>query len=133
MNKSALITGASNGIGYELANIHAENGHDLILVARNKCKLEVLRGALQTQYGIKVYTIEKDLSMAGAACEVYDEIEVHGLAVDYLINNAGIGDIGLFVNSDWEKQERMIYLNVTTLAHLTSLFLPGMIERGYGV
>jgi len=132
MSKSALITGSSNGIGYELANIHAENGHDLILVARNKCKLDVLSGALQKHYGIKVCTIEKDLSLAGSAGEVYDEIEVRGLTVDYLINNAGIGDIGFFTDSDWEKQERMIYLNITTVAHLTRLFLPGMIGRGYG-
>jgi len=132
MRKSALITGSSNGIGYELANIHAENGNDLILVARNKCKLDVLRGTLQKQYGIKVYTIAKDLSLAGAAGEVYDEIHAQNITVDYLINNAGFGDIGLFADSDWEKQERMINLNITTLIHLTRLILPGMIERGSG-
>jgi short-subunit dehydrogenase len=132
MRKSALITGSSNGIGYELANIHAGNGHDLILVARNKCKLDILRSTLQKQYGIKVYIIEKDLSLAGAAGEVYDEIRAQDLTVDYLINNAGVGDVGLFADSDWEKQVRMINLNITALTHLTRLFLPGMIERGSG-
>jgi short-subunit dehydrogenase len=132
MSKSALITGSSNGIGYELARIHAENGHDLVLVARNKCKLDILKGTLQKQYGIKVCTIEKDLSLSGAAFEVYDEIQAQNITVDYLINNAGFGDIGLFAESDWDKQERMIILNITTLTHLTRLLLPGMIERGSG-
>jgi uncharacterized protein len=132
MNKSALITGSSNGIGYELAGIHAKNGDDLVLVARNKCKLDVLKGILQKKHGIKVYTIEKDLSLAGSAGEVYDELQAQNLAVDYLVNNAGFGDIGLFADSDWNKQERMIYLNVMALTHLTRLFLPGMIERGFG-
>jgi uncharacterized protein len=132
MSKSALITGSSNGIGYELANIHAENGNDLVLVARSKCKLDVLKGKLQKLYGIKVYTIEKDLSAPGAAIEVYDELQSQNITVDYLVNNAGFGDIGMFAESDWNKQERMINLNVTALTHLTRLFLPGMIERGSG-
>ena len=132
MSKSALITGSSNGIGYELAKIHAENGYDLVLVARNKCKLDVLKGILQKKHGIKVHTIEKDLSLAGAAVEVYDELQEQNITIDCLINNAGFGDIGLFADSDWNKQERMINLNVTALTHLTKLFLPGMIERGSG-
>jgi uncharacterized protein len=132
MSKSALITGSSNGIGYELATIHAENGHDLVLVARNKCKLDVLKDTLQKRHGTKVYTIEKDLSVKGAACEVFDELESQNISVDYLINNAGFGDIGLFAESDWDKQERMINLNITALTHLTRLILPGMIDRRSG-
>jgi uncharacterized protein len=132
MNNTALITGASNGIGYELAGIHAENGDNLVLVARNKCKLDVLKGTLQKRYGIKVYTIEKDLSVPGAAGEVYNELQSKKITVDCLINNAGFGDIGPFSESDWDKQERMINLNITTLTHLTRLFLPDMISRGSG-
>lgn len=132
MSRSALITGSSNGIGYELAKIHAENGYDLVLVARNKCKLDVLKGTLQKKHGVKVYTIEKDLSLGGAAQDVYEELKSQNIKVDYLINNAGFGDIGLFAESDWNKQERMISLNVTALTCLTRLFLPDMIERGFG-
>ena len=132
MSKSALITGSSNGIGYELAKINAENGNDLVLVSRNRCKLDVLKGTLVKLHGINVYIIEKDLSSAGAAREVYDELQSQNIIVDYLVNNAGFGDIGLFAESDWNKQERMINLNVTALTHLTRLFLPGMIDRGSG-
>jgi uncharacterized protein len=132
MSKSTLITGSSNGIGYELAHIHAEKGDDLILVARNKCKLDILKGILQKKHGIKVYTIEKDLSAEGSAREVYDELQTQNITVDCLVNNAGFGDVGLFAESDWNKQERMINLNVTALTHLTRLFLPGMIDRGFG-
>ena len=132
MTRTALITGSSNGIGFELANIHAEHGDNLVLVARNKCKLDELKGILEGKYCIKVYTIEKDLSLPGASVEVCDEIKKQNLTIDFLLNNAGFGDISLFAGSDWNKLEKMINLNVTALTHLTRLFLPGMIERGFG-
>jgi uncharacterized protein len=132
MTKTALITGSSNGIGYELAKIHAEHGDNLVLVARNKCKLDELKGILEGKNGIKVYTIEKDLALQGAGGKVYDEIKEQNITIDFLVNNAGFGDISLFAESDWDKLERMINLNITALTHLTRLFLPGMIERGFG-
>jgi uncharacterized protein len=132
MSKTALITGASNGIGYELAKIHAEHGDNLVLVARNKCKLDELKGMLEKTHGIKVYTIEQDLALPGAAREVFDEITEQKMTIDFLDNNAGFGDICLFSESDWNKLEKMINLNVTALTHLTRLFLPGMIERAFG-
>ena len=132
MNRTALVTGSSGGIGYELAMIHAEHGDDLVLVARNKSRLDEISDNLSGRYGIKVYTIEKDLSLTGAAIEVFEELNGQKIAVDYLINNAGFGDIGLFAESDWKKQEGMINLNVIALTHLTWLILPGMMERGYG-
>ena len=132
MGKTALITGSSNGIGYELARVHAEKGDDLVLVARNKCKLDELKKELEETYKIKVYTIGKDLSLQGSAKEVYDELKQQKIVVDYLENNAGFGDFGLFAESDWKKQEQMINLNVTTLAHFTRLFLPDMINRKSG-
>jgi uncharacterized protein len=132
MSRTALITGSSGGIGYEFARIHAEHGDNLVLVARNKCSLDELKLILEEKHGIGVYTIEKDLSATNAAGEVFDEIEGRGLTVDYLINNAGFGDIAFFSDCDWNKQERMINLNVTALTHLSRLFLPGMISRGYG-
>jgi hypothetical protein len=132
MSKTALITGASNGIGYELAKVHAENGDNLILVARSKNKLDELKYELEDKHNISVFTIGKDLSQSGAAQEVYDELKLKSISIDYLVNNAGFGDFGLFAESDWNKQERMIGLNVTALAHFTRLFLPDMISRRSG-
>jgi short-subunit dehydrogenase len=132
MNKTALITGASNGIGYELASIHAEHGDDLVVVARTKCKLDVLKTTLEKRFGIAVVTIDKDLSVQGAAEEVYQEVSSRNITVDYLINNAGFGDVALFAESDWSKQQRMINLNILALTHLSRLFLPGMLSRKSG-
>ncbi|HKK41991.1 MAG TPA: SDR family oxidoreductase [Bacteroidales bacterium] len=132
MGKTALVTGASNGIGYELSRIHAEKGGDLILVARSKDKMVELKTELEETHGVKVFIIGKDLSVPGSAREVYEAVKDMGLTVDFLVNNAGFGDYGMFVDSDWEKQERMINLNITTLAHLTWLYLPEMINRRSG-
>ena len=132
MSKTALITGSSCGIGYELAKIHAGNGGDLVLVARSKNKLDELKAELIKKHGISVHTIGKDLSIPGSAKEIFDELNNLKISVDYLINNAGFGDFGLFESCDWEKQEKMINVNVLALAHLTKLFLPSMISRGSG-
>ena len=132
MNKTALITGSSGGIGYELAWIHAEKNDDLVLVARSKSKLDELKKEIEEKYRITVYTIGKDLSLPGAAKEVYDEVKMQKIDVDYLENNAGFGDYGLFAECDWRKQELMINLNITTLAYFTRLFLPDMISRKSG-
>lgn len=129
---TALITGASNGIGLELARIHASKGDNLILVARNKARLDELKRELETASGIKIYTIGKDLSAANAAREVFDEIQDMQWEVNYLVNNAGFGDFGFFAEGDWNKQLQMINLNITALTHLTRLFLPLMIARGEG-
>lgn len=132
MNKTALITGATNGIGLELARIHASEGGNLVLVARNKSKLDALRVELEELYRVKVYTIDKDLSETNAAQDVYAETRRMEIEVDYLINNAGFGDFGLFAETDWDKEHRMIQLNITTLTHLTKLYLRQMQQRGGG-
>jgi hypothetical protein len=132
MKKTALITGSSSGIGYELAKVHSENGDDLVLVARGKDKLDDLKKELVGKYKTNVYTIGKDLSLPGAAKEVYEEIKKQNIGIDYLENNAGFGDYGFFAESDWEKQEQMINVNILSLTHLTRLFLPDMIKRGNG-
>jgi uncharacterized protein len=129
---TALITGASNGIGFELAKVHAEKGDDLVLVARSKDILDALGRELEEKHKIKVYIIGKDLSLPGSAKEIYDELKLNNISVDYLINNAGSGDYGFFADSDWNRQEQMINLNVTSLVHLTWLFLPEMINRKNG-
>jgi uncharacterized protein len=130
--KTALITGASNGIGLELAKIHASNGGNLVLVARNKSKLDELKTELENQYKISVYTIGKDLSLANAAQQVYDETSQQKIQVDFLINNAGFGDFGMFVETDWNKELQMINLNITTLTQFTKLYLQDMVARKSG-
>ncbi|MFN0200816.1 MAG: SDR family NAD(P)-dependent oxidoreductase [Bacteroidia bacterium] len=89
---TALITGASNGIGLELAKIHASKGDNLVLVARNLAKLNELKTELERQFKISVYNIGKDLSQPNAAQEVYEETQQQKIQIDYLINNAGFGD-----------------------------------------
>jgi len=132
MNKTALITGASNGIGLELAMVYAKMGDNLVLVARNMGKLNELKSELEKQYNVKVYNIGKDLSLPLSVKEVYDEITRQKITVDYLINNAGFGDYGMFYETDWNKEEKMISLNIITLTHFTKLFLRDMIQRGAG-
>jgi short-subunit dehydrogenase len=132
MKNTALITGASNGIGLELARVHASKGGDLVLVARNKAKLDELKTELESQFKIHVYTIGKDLSAHDSALEVYNEIKGQNIQVDYLINNAGFGDFGMFAETDWVKEEQMINLNITTLTQFTKLFLQDMVKRGNG-
>ncbi|HPT21399.1 MAG TPA: SDR family oxidoreductase [Bacteroidales bacterium] len=132
MSKTALITGASGGIGYQFAMIHAEHGDNLVLVARSKDKLDEIKCELETRYKILVHTIGMDLALPEAARYVYDELKNNNIPVDYLINNAGLGDVKHFADSDWSKQEKMINLNITALTHLTWLFLPDMIKRGSG-
>jgi hypothetical protein len=130
--KTALITGASGGIGYDLAGLLAKEGCNLILVARSSEKMISLANALEKQYGIKIHVITKDLSYAESANELYREIAGSGLQVDTLINNAGFGNWGLFAETNLEKELSMIDLNVRTLTVLTKLFLQPMLQRKSG-
>lgn len=130
--KTALITGASGGLGAELARIHASKGDNLVLVARGKEKLNTLKNELEKQYAISVHVIVRDLSEQSAPQEVFSELQTQRIRIDYLINNAGFGDFGLFAECDWKKQEQMINLNVMVLTHFTRLFLPEMIKHKFG-
>lgn len=132
MNKVALITGASTGIGNELARIHAERGGDLIIVARRKEKLEELKLELEQKHSVKVIVIAKDLTKASAPQEIYNEIKNAGIEVNYLINNAGFGGRGFFHERTMESDISMINLNVVALTALTKLFLPDMVNRNEG-
>ncbi|NOU58531.1 SDR family NAD(P)-dependent oxidoreductase [Marinifilum caeruleilacunae] len=132
MKKVALITGASAGIGTELAKIHAEKGGDLVIVARRKDKLEELKKELEEMYGVQVYTIAKDLSKSEAALELYDEVKKQGIEVEYLLNNAGFGGQGKFHERKWEDDLAMIQLNIVTLTALTRFFLDDMLKRNKG-
>jgi uncharacterized protein len=132
MNRTALITGASGGIGMELAREFAKDKVNLILVARSEGKLKALGAALQEKFGITVQILAKDLSNYHTAKDIFDWCTQNNKQVDYLVNNAGFGDFGFFVESDWAKQEQMINLNITSLTYLTRLFLPGMVQRKFG-
>lgn len=132
MKKTALITGASGGIGLELAWIHARQGDNLVLIARNKKKLDELKAEIEKQYQLSVHTIGKDLAVKDAALEVCNELKSAGIEIEYLINNAGFGHLGAFAFNSWEKEEQMIQLNITALTQFTKLFLPAMLERGSG-
>jgi uncharacterized protein len=132
MKNTALITGASGGIGMELAKVHAATGGDLVLVARNKAKLDELKKELEAQYGISVYVIAKDLSVNDATKELEEEKKKAGIDIDYLINNAGFGDFGMFTETNWHKELEMINLNITALTQCTKLYLQDMVVRGTG-
>jgi uncharacterized protein len=129
---TALITGASSGIGLELAKIFAEKKDNLVLVARSESKLQELAGQLTKEHGIQVTVMGMDLSNYHKAKDLFDECQRRQLQIDYLVNNAGFGDFGLFHESDWNKQEQMINLNMTTLTYLTRLFVTGMVQRRSG-
>lgn len=132
MKKTALITGASSGIGEEFAKIHAEKGGDLIVVARGENKLNKLKKELEKKYNITVFVIQKDLTKSNATREVYDEIKNAGLKVDYLINNAGFGGLGKFNERELEHDLAMINLNITALTTLTHYFLQDFIKNNEG-
>ena len=132
MKNVALITGASAGIGKELAHIHAEKSGDIILVARRKDKLESLKAELEKKHNVKAMIIAKDLGVPSAAQEIYNEIKKAGLEVDYLINNAGFGGRGKFHEREWQQDLNMINLNVVALTALTRFFLPEFVARNSG-
>ena len=133
MKQTALITGASNGIGLELARIHAKRGGNLVLVARSQDKLNQLADELRAQHhDIQITVIAQDLAMPHAAQSVFAQTEQLGIQVDILINNAGIGGHGRFFERELAKEQQMIQLNITTLTELTHLYLQGMVARRSG-
>lgn len=130
--KTALITGASGGLGSEFASLCAKKKYDLVLVARNHAKLTSLKEDLENRYGITVYLCLTDLSLPDAALEVFRFVQENGLRIDLLINNAGFGDSGDFAESDWKRQADMVQVNVTALMQLTHCFLKPMMAQGGG-
>jgi short-subunit dehydrogenase len=130
--KTALVTGASSGIGAELARIHAEHGGNLIVTARRRDRLESLKTELEAAHGVTVHVLPKDLAQSEAPQQIHDEVRSRGLPIDYLMNNAGFGYRGRFHEQPWARNEAMIKVNILALAALTRMFLPEMIERGSG-
>ena len=132
MAETALVTGASGGIGEEFAKLLASKRGDLVLVARNGDKLQRVAESLTAAHKVQVHCLAIDLSTASAPAQVERFLESKKLAVDVLINNAGFGTFGPFVESDPAVELGQIQLNVTTLTHLTRLLLPAMVRRGKG-
>ena len=131
-NMYALVTGASSGIGYELAKVLAKDGKKLVIVARNQNKLEELKTDIGSKYGTSVIVLPKDLSLPEAPQEVYSELEKEDIYVDVLINNAGFGVYGLFSETDLREELAMIQVNSVAVIHLTKLFLKQMLENKSG-
>lgn len=129
---NVLITGASGGIGKELAKLYAEKGHTLILAARSVDKLNELANELAEKYTIETHVFQSDLSKAGAAQTLFDQVQSQKLTVDILINNAGVGLFGEFHQTDLQKEQEMIQLNITSLTELTKLFGREMVNAKSG-
>jgi short-subunit dehydrogenase len=132
MKKYTLITGASTGIGYQMALQLAARQHNLILVARSADRLNQLQQELKSRYGIEVHCMVKDLSDINSAIGLYQDVCGKGWEVTALVNNAGVGTYGEFLGIDLEKELKMITLNVSSLVVLTKLFARDMIARGSG-
>jgi short-subunit dehydrogenase len=131
-NPIALITGASSGIGLELAKIFARESHDLALVARSHDKLKSIAEDIQQTYSVQVKYYTKDLSISSTPEEIFEALQSEGGNIDVLVNNAGFGWRGEFAKMELTDALEMIQVNITTLTHLTRLFLPGMVERKRG-
>jgi hypothetical protein len=131
-SKTALITGASFGIGMEFARIFAREGYNLVLVARTADRLRQLASELEKTHSTRSLILAVDLTEPGAPAYLLDQTTRADIQVDVLVNNAGFGQYGLFADSDLEECLRQIQLNVTTLTHLTRLYLPAMMERQSG-
>ena len=132
MKGTALVTGASAGLGRDYARLFAADGHDVVLVARRRERLEELAREIGAKNGVQTHVLPLDLGDREAPRRCAEELRARGVAIDFLVNNAGLGTNGAFAESDPAKQLEMIQVNVTTLVELTRLLLPDMIARKRG-
>jgi len=130
---TALITGASAGIGRELAKIFASDGWNVVLVSRREERLQALAADLEAEFeGMIAHVVPADLARDSAPQAIFDGLTTDGIEVDALVNNAGIGSNGKFWELDPERELDQIHVNIAALVHLSRLFVPGMVERGSG-
>ena len=127
-----LITGTTSGLGREFARIFAQNGYNIVAVARNEVLLQQQKQELERQFGVEMVYIVKDLSAENSAQEVYDEIKHKGIYIDILINNAGFGSFGRYVDVDWQRQKGLASVNMLAVMQLSCLFGKHMDRRGKG-
>jgi short-subunit dehydrogenase len=130
-NPYALITGATSGIGHELAKVFAEHGYNLIIVARSEDELQTAAREL-LKFGVNVIPVAKDLFQPEAAFQLYQEVKAKGIDINVLVNDAGQGQYGLFLENDIYRQLDIIQLNVSSLTAITYLFVKDMVARGEG-
>ncbi|PLX45275.1 MAG: dehydrogenase [Hyphomicrobiales bacterium] len=130
--RTALITGASAGIGAAFARLLAAKGFDLVLTARREARLDALAAELTRSHGITVHVLAADLARPETPQHLFDELTARGVAIDMLVNNAGYGVPGLYSQTGWDQQRDFIQVLVTAPAHLAHLFEPGMRARRYG-
>ena len=128
----ALITGGTNGIGYELAKLLAKDQYNLVIVARNQDELESTARELKDEYNIQVHTIAKDLIEKEAPFQVYEEVKAKGIQIDILVNNAGQGEYGEFIHTDIHRELDIVQLNIAAYVVLTKCFLKDMVARKEG-
>lgn len=131
-NRYALITGATSGFGYEFCKLFAADGYNIVMVARNEERLEEVAGEIITQYGVEVLPLSADLFQPEIAAAIYDTVKEQGITVDVLVNDAGQGEHGLFVENDLQRELDIIQLNVTSVVSLTKYFLKDMVARNEG-
>lgn len=130
--KTALVTGASSGLGVDFATILAERGCNVVLVARREERLRKLADELAQRHGVQAHVIAMDLAPLGAAADLYNRLRALNLTVDVLINNAGFGVYGPFTEIAWEREQEMLLLDIVTLVHLSKLFVRDMVGRNFG-
>jgi len=130
--KYALITGGTEGIGYELAKLFAADGYNLVIVARDRNRLEQVADKLSNQYKTTIIPISKDLFEREASSEIYAELKMKEISIDVLVNDAGQGQHGFFADTDLQRDLDLIQLNIVSLVSLTKLFLKDMLERNDG-
>lgn len=131
MSQTVLITGASNGIGKACARVFARKGYDLVLVARHREKLEAVKAEL-SEYDVNIKVVAMDLTGEDAAVDLYNNLVLDDISIDILVNNAGFGDRGAFHDSSWEKQKKMVLLNIMALMQMTYVFGQSMKLRKKG-
>jgi hypothetical protein len=127
--RTALVTGASGGIGRALAEQFARDGTNLVLAARSEATLRQIAGDWQTRYGVTVTVLPADLGEPGAAKTLFQQVQAAGIGIDYLVNNAGFGTFGFFAESPLDGQLAMLHLNIEALTELTHRFLPDIRAR----
>ena len=128
----ALVTGASNGIGRELAALFAANGHDLVIAARDRNRLDEVRRRLERRFGVHVETFAIDLSEPDAPRKLHDFTDSQAIHIEYLVNNAGFAAWTSYLDADWDRQRRMMRLNMETLAELNYRYGRDMRDAGHG-
>lgn len=132
MNQTVLITGAASGIGRAFADIFAGQGYDMVIVGRNLEKMNAMKDEYEKAYAVTVTTVQEDLSKDNAAQKVFDAVKAQGIDVDVLINNAGVGDYGRFIDIPWQKERDLAGLDMISVMHMMHLYAADMEKRGGG-